>query len=112
MVCPSSARIASPRPSLPVFGTDNPPAQSPLDANPEPGSDTPNLADAAFTYKGREWFSDSGSGHVDNYSDPSEEKPAGDVESPWRFDFGCLTFDIRRMSGDETPPSSTRRNGP
>ncbi|HET7534739.1 MAG TPA: PKD domain-containing protein [Nocardioidaceae bacterium] len=88
-------------------GTDNPPAQSPLDANPEPGSDNPNLADAAFTYKGREWFSDSGSGHVDNYSDPSEEKPAGDVENPWRFDFGCLTFDIRRMSGDDldAPPA-------
>ena len=83
-------------------GTDNPPAQSPLDANPEPGSDTPDLDDAAFTQKGKARFSDSGAGHVDNYTDPSEEKPDGDVENPWRFDFGCLTFDITRMSGDDT----------
>ncbi|HSE07051.1 MAG TPA: PKD domain-containing protein [Nocardioidaceae bacterium] len=88
-------------------GTDNPPAQSPLDANPEPGSDTPELADAAFTFDGTKRFSDSGDGHVDNYSDPSEEKPAGDVEDPWRFDFGCLTFDITRMAGDDldAPPA-------
>lgn len=88
-------------------GTDNPPAQSPLDANPEPGSDTPNLADAAFTAKGKSRFSDSGDGHVDNYSDPSEEKAAGDVANPWRFDFDCLTFDITRMGGDDldAPPA-------
>jgi immune inhibitor A len=88
-------------------GTDNPPAQSPLDANPEPGSDTPNLADAAFTLTGKPSFSDSGDGHVDNYSDPSEEKPAGDVKTPWRFDFGCLAFDITRMEGDDldAPPA-------
>jgi len=29
-------------------GTDDPPAQTPLDSRPEPGSDTPNLDDAAF----------------------------------------------------------------
>ncbi len=87
-------------------GTDNPPAQSPLDANPEPGNDAPNLDDAAFTYAGKRSFSDSGAGHVDNYSDPSEEKPAGDVANPWRFDFGCLGFEITRMSGDDldAPP--------
>ena len=52
-------------------GTDNPPAQSPLDAVPEPGSDTPNLDDAAFK-QGQGSFSDAGAGHVDNYSDPSQ----------------------------------------
>ncbi|HEU4512263.1 MAG TPA: PKD domain-containing protein [Nocardioidaceae bacterium] len=88
-------------------GTDNPPAQSPLDANPEPGSDTPELADAAFTAKGEKRFSDSGAGHVDNYSDPTEEKPAGDVANPWRFDDDCLTFEITRMAGDDVdaPPA-------
>ncbi|HEX5771285.1 MAG TPA: PKD domain-containing protein [Nocardioidaceae bacterium] len=89
-------------------GTDNPPAQSPLDANPEPGSDTPELADAAFTAKGKPRFSDAGNGHVDNYSDPTEEKPAGDVANPWRFDFDCLGFEITRMGGDDVdaPPSA------
>ena len=89
-------------------GTDNPPAQSPLDANPEPGSDTPDLSDAAFTFAGKKRFSDTGLGHVDNYSDPSEERPHGSVETPWRFDDGCLTFDITRMSGDDldAPPAA------
>ena len=34
-------------------GTDNPPAQTPLDWQPEPGSDTPDLSDAAWTDGGR-----------------------------------------------------------
>ncbi len=89
-------------------GTDNPPAQSPLDAHPEPGSDSPDLADAAFTHDGQPRFSDAGTGHVDNYSDPSEEQPEGDVDNPWRFDYDCLTFDITKMSGADldAPPAA------
>jgi M6 family metalloprotease-like protein len=89
-------------------GTDNPPAQSPLDANPEPGSDTPDLSDAAFTARGKAKFSDSGAGHVDNYSNPTEDRPAGDVQDPWRFDFDCLSFQITRMAGDDldAPPAA------
>jgi M6 family metalloprotease-like protein len=91
-------------------GTDNPPAQSPLDARPEPGSDTPDLSDAAFTAKGVKRFSDSGAGHVDNYSNPDETKPAGDVANPWRFAYDCLTFDITAMSGDDVGPSTADGN--
>ena len=53
-------------------GTDNPPAQSPLDSQPEPGSDTPDLDDAARTdAAGDTHFSDGGDGWTDNYADPS-----------------------------------------
>ena len=77
-------------------GTDDPPAQSPLDSQPEPGSDDPNLDDAAFTAAaGDSHFSDSGEGHVDNYSDPSRD------DERWRFDFDCLTFDVGRMAGQD-----------
>ena len=79
-------------------GTDNPPAQSPLDAEPEPGSDTPNLDDAAF--KQGQSFSDAGAGHVDNYSDPSREDGA------WRFDFDCLGFDVTSLAGAGPGPEA------
>ena len=63
---------------------------------PEPGSDTPNLDDAAF--KQGQSFSDAGAGHVDNYSDPSREDGA------WRFDFDCLGFDVTSLSGRRPRP--------
>jgi hypothetical protein len=41
-------------------GTDNPPAQTPLDSVPEPESDTPNLNDATFNASGeRSSYTDS-----------------------------------------------------
>jgi M6 family metalloprotease-like protein len=67
-------------------GTDDPPAQTPLDARPEPGSDTPNLDDAAF--KAGDAFDDAD--HVDNYTD-------GDGN--WVFNYGCLKFDVTRLAG-------------
>jgi immune inhibitor A len=79
-------------------GTDNPPAQTPLDAVPEPGSDTPNLDDAAF--KQGQSFSDAGAGHVDNYSDPAREDGA------WRFDFDCLGFDVTGLTGAGPGPEA------
>ncbi|MPZ61051.1 MAG: hypothetical protein GEU93_07100 [Propionibacteriales bacterium] len=78
-------------------GTDNPPAQTPLDSQPEPLSDTPNLNDAAWTADtGDSGFSDSGDGHTDNYTDAAGE--------PWLFRFGCLSFDVLTMSGAENGP--------
>lgn len=70
-------------------GTDDPPAQTPLDSQPEPGSDTPNLDDAAFTAGER--YSDAGAGHTDNYA-------AADGSS-WTPAFDCLGFDVRRLAG-------------
>ncbi len=78
-------------------GTSDPPAQSPLDSKPEPGSETPNLHDAAFTdAAGDDAFTDSGVGHTDNYSDPSSE------DELWHFRFNCLSFDVGSMTGEET----------
>ena len=83
-------------------GTDNPPAQSPLDATPTPGSDTPELDDAAFTAAtGRSSFSDApAKPHVDNYSDPSTT--SGD----WEFAFGCLGFTVKEMAGADAAPAN------
>ncbi len=69
-------------------GTDDPPAQTPLDARPEPGSDTPNLDDAAF--KAGDAFDDGGAGHVDNYTDAG-----GD----WTLKHDCLAFTVDRLAG-------------
>ena len=87
-------------------GTDDPPAQSPLDSQPEPGNGTPDLSDAAFTAAGGDSrFSDSGTGHVDNYEDPSRE------DGQWRFDFDCLTFDVGRMAGQDVDEAARNLDG-
>jgi M6 family metalloprotease-like protein len=82
-------------------GTDDPPAQSPLDSQPQPGNSTPNLNDAAFTTApGDSHFSDGGSGHTDNYDDPSSE------DGNWHFRYDCLTFDVGQMGGNENGPDT------
>jgi hypothetical protein len=93
-------------------GTDNPPAQSPLDSQPEPGSDTPDLDDATFTARsGDGHFADTG--WMDNYSDPSREEVCvadcdnpvlADTTNPWLFDFDCLSFDVTGMRGEGVGP--------
>ncbi|MCF6378486.1 immune inhibitor A [Nocardioides KLBMP 9356] len=76
-------------------GTDDPPAQSPLDSQPEPGSDTPDLNDAAWTDAADDsHFSDGGDGWTDNYADPSS------TSGNWEFDYDCLTFDVLDMTGN------------
>lgn len=76
-------------------GTDDPPAQSPLDSQPEPGSNTPDLGDAAWTdAAGDSQFSDGGGGWTDNYADPSS------ASGNWEFAFDCLTFDVLDMGGN------------
>ena len=94
-------------------GTDDPPAQSPLDSVPDPGNDTPDLSDAAFTAApARSTYSDSGEGHTDNYNDPSSTRVDpryADVSTPWRFQYDCLGFDVTDMSGQENGPERLRR---
>ncbi|MDO9495646.1 MAG: PKD domain-containing protein, partial [Nocardioides sp.] len=84
-------------------GTDNPPAQSPLDSTPEPGSDTPDLNDAAFTpASARASYSDAkAKPHVDNYSDPST------TSGNWEFAYDCLAFDVLSMSGNTNGPATS-----
>ena len=95
-------------------GTDNPPAQSPLDSQPEPGSDTPELGDAAWTdAAGDKAFSDSGQGHTDNYTDPAETEPDPrfpDVDTPWRFQYDCLSFLVTSMVGKDVGPVASDGN--
>jgi hypothetical protein len=84
-------------------GTDNPPAQSPLDSVPEPEEDAPNLNDATFqATEERSTFSDaSAEPHLDNYTEPArgENKEAGG-DQPWTFDYDCLGFTVESMSGN------------
>jgi immune inhibitor A len=82
-------------------GTPNPPAQSPLDSQPEPRNDDPELKDAAFTeVAGDDRFSDGGDGWVDNYTDPNR------TTQEWRFEFDCLSFDVGAMTGRDVSEES------
>jgi len=77
-------------------GTDDPPAQSPLDANPTAGDLTPQLNDAAFSTDNE--FSDAG--WTDNYEDPTTET------ENWEFRYNCLRFKVNAMDGDDIGPDS------
>ncbi|MCW2613613.1 MAG: domain containing protein, partial [Frankiales bacterium] len=86
-------------------GTDDPPAQSPLDSTPEPESATPNLDDATFTAAAsRRTFSDARARpHVDNYAEPTRtasKDPDGDGVQPWTFDYDCLSFRVDSLTGN------------
>ena len=82
-------------------GTDDPPAQSPLDAVPTPGSAAPDLSDAAFV-AGQSFTDAASSPHVDNYVEPARGKAleAGKATQNWTFDNDCLSFKVLSMSGD------------
>jgi immune inhibitor A len=83
------------------YGTPDPPAVSPLDSHPTPGSNTPNLNDAAFTAAaGSNHFSDAGAGWTDNYLDPSS------ADGNWHFANDCLTFDVLGTAGLDVGPVS------
>jgi M6 family metalloprotease-like protein len=90
-------------------GGSQPPRQHYLDSQPQPGFDcggniyeldpevgvlTPDRCqDAAFTAAaGDSRFRDVG--WVDNFLDESSD------DDHWHFDYGCLTLDVLRMSGD------------
>jgi hypothetical protein len=81
-------------------GTDDPPAQSPLDAKPVPLDAEPELKDATFQVGQR--FTDSrATPHIDNYEEPSrgKAKETSDTQ-PWTFDYSCLAFDVTALDGD------------
>jgi len=81
------------------YGTPDPPAVSPLDAHPQPGNNTPNLDDAAFTAAaGSNHYSDAGAGWTDNYKDPSS------ADGNWHFADDCLSFDVLNTSGLDVGP--------
>ena len=84
-------------------GTDDPPAQSPLDSTPEVGNDTPDLDDAAFTAAtARSTYSDASSKpHIDNYLDPSS------ASGNWEFGYSCLGFQVQSMSGNGNGPATS-----
>jgi M6 family metalloprotease-like protein len=86
-------------------GTDDPPAQNPLDSVPDDmTADTaaPDLNDAAWkATEGRDTFSDFGEGHVDNYSNPAEP------DGKWRFAYDCLSFKVDSMAGDTPGPATS-----
>ncbi len=89
-------------------GTDDPPAQSPLDATPEPGTATPNLNDAAFTdggRAGRRSPTPAAGPHVDNYTDPST-RVAANLGVPATAASG---FDVLSMGGAADGPADVRR---
>ncbi|CAN5376404.1 hypothetical protein BH09ACT12_BH09ACT12_33460 [soil metagenome] len=83
-------------------GTEEPPAQSPLDSVPEAGSSTPDLDDAAFNASAaRSTFSDAkATPHIDNYLDPDS------ATGNWTFDYDCLGFKVTSMTGDDAAQAS------
>ncbi|MGH2662799.1 MAG: PKD domain-containing protein [Actinomycetota bacterium] len=83
-------------------GVDDPPAQTPLDSQPEPGNNTPNLNDAAYTAAaGDKQYSDAPpTGHTDNYQDPNSE------DGNWHFLHDCLSFEVQSMAGTGLGPAT------
>ncbi|MBT8137576.1 MAG: immune inhibitor A [Gammaproteobacteria bacterium] len=80
-------------------GSSNHPNQHVVDANPQPGNNSPNLNDAAFTATGVSFFSDYGpDGWLQNYTDPDDPKGEGS----WRHLFNCLQFNVVNMTGNNT----------
>jgi hypothetical protein len=94
-------------------GTDDPPAQTPIDAVPDPGNATPDLNDATFRpVSGRALYTDFGAGHTENYVNPQETRVDdryADVTTPWRFTYSCLSFKVLSMFGEGDGPQ--RANG-
>jgi M6 family metalloprotease-like protein len=87
-------------------GTDDPPAQSPLDATPTQKSESPNLDDASFT-QARSSFTDSRlHPHYDNYTQPSTSASKTGGSYPWTFAYDCLKLHVDSMSGDESNAAS------
>jgi M6 family metalloprotease-like protein len=80
-------------------GTPDPPAQSVVDAVPDPGNSTPVLDDAAFTL-GRPIY--DGCTHVDNYLDP--DGPDGNWKLPGNLRFAVTG--LTGLSGDGSIPGT------
>ena len=88
------------------FGVDNPPAQTPVDSTPQPGNDTPNLDDAAFTLApGRSEF--NGCTHVDNYHDPNGPGGLWKLPDLLKFNVTALTGMAPGQTLPATPATAT-----
>ena len=83
-------------------GTDDPPAQSPVDSQPEPGNNSPDLSDATFTTD--EAFSDFGDGYTNSYQDDASE------DGNWHYAHDCLAFRVVRMEGTDLGPDVSQGN--
>lgn len=85
-------------------GVDSPPAQTPVDAAPQPGNESPNLDDASFGLT-RPAFNSCV--HIDNYADP--KGPGMLWQLPQKLKF--TVTDIRGLSTDGmatvTPATAT-----
>ena len=88
------------------FGTDDPPAQTPVDSAPEPGNASPNLNDAAFTLARPEF---NGCTHIDNY----DAEPGSGSSVLWKLP-PHLNFIVTGINGltaeaglPATPASAT-----
>ena len=82
-------------------GTDDPPAQSPLDANPQPGRTTPNLNDAAFS-----------AGNTFNDSTPHRQlRRPGLGDGNWEFRYDCLGLKVLKLAGDDEGPGDLAPGG-
>ena len=80
-------------------GTDDPPAQTPIDSQPAPANNDPDLNDATFTAEdGDNEYSDFGEGFTNSYQDDT------DPEQEWHFRFGCLALEVLKMRGDGIGP--------
>jgi M6 family metalloprotease-like protein len=73
------------------FGVDDPPAQTLVDSNPQPGNATPNLDDAAFTLA-RPSF--NGCTHIENY----DAEPGAGTSIPWILP-NNLKFTLTALNG-------------
>lgn len=73
------------------FGVDDPPAVTVVDSNPQPGNESPNLDDAAFTLA-RPTF--DGCTHVENY----DAEPGSGTSIPWILP-NNLKFTVTALSG-------------
>ena len=82
-------------------GTDDPPAQSPLDATPEQKSATPNLNDASFTAERSSYSDAKAKPHYDNYEQPSTSESKTSDTDPWTFAYDCFRMHVDGMSGDD-----------
>ncbi len=99
-------------------GVDDPPAQTPLDSQPEPGEAAPDLSDATFTAAADDSHFDD-KAWIDNYEDPRREPTCvadcdnpvlAHVVDPFLFDFDCLSFDVTQMSGQDVGPETSPGN--
>ena len=79
------------------FGVDDPPAVTPVDSNPQPGNQSPNLDDAAFTLARPEF---NGCTHIENY----DAEPGSGTSIPFILP-NNLKFTVTGITGMSPGPN-------